>query len=341
MTDHEHGLAAVDAQVHVGERAVRPRRVARVHVADVAQDEQRLAARRRRDRGRRSGVGDRRGGTGTTRPRLERDRPIGGRALRRAVRHVHDGDVVVASRASAAARRVARGPRASTIAVDSSEISSCGRRASAAATARRCSSPPDSVDVSRSANARSPTRSSSASTSTRRGSRQAPHDVVAHAHAEHLELGALEHDRGAAGRTETGRARARRPRRSSARRPASMRASVDFPEPFGPTIATSSPASISSETSCSTSALAAGIAVADDAQRDRHRRRARARTAARALARRSVRRRVDARVGFRRERGAHPAQRRRGDALRERGRDHHGEEQRRRDREPPVAQAGR
>ena len=105
VADDQHRLAAVDAQVHVGERAVRPRRSPRVHVTDAAQDEQRIAARR---------------GGASTRPLPAR--PRSARARRRpdrassaivrsaaalssgAVRHVHDGHAVVRSRASAAAR---------------------------------------------------------------------------------------------------------------------------------------------------------------------------------------------------------------------------------------------
>ena len=56
-------------------------------------------------------------------------------------------------------------PRGSSIAVLSSLITTAGRRAMRAATARRWSSPPDSVDVSRSAKPVSPTRASSPSTS--------------------------------------------------------------------------------------------------------------------------------------------------------------------------------
>ncbi len=52
-----------------------------------------------------------------------------------------------------------------------------------------------------------PTRSRSDATSTSWRFGQAPHDVVAHADAEHLQLGSLEHDRGTTRFPETGRAR--------------------------------------------------------------------------------------------------------------------------------------
>ena len=82
--------------------------------------------------------------------------------------------------------------------VTSSAISSDGSRASAAATASRCSSPPDSPPVSRSASPSRPTSSSSRCTSVLAAGRQPPHHVVGHPGAEHLALGVLHDHRGAA-----------------------------------------------------------------------------------------------------------------------------------------------
>ena len=88
---------------------------------------------------------------------------------------------------------------------------------------------------------RSPTRSRYDVDVDAFGMRHAPHDVVADAHTEHLRLGSLRDDRGSA---RVARDRPRPGGSSSppvgARRPARSRASVDLPEPFAPTIATSS-----------------------------------------------------------------------------------------------------
>ena len=88
---------------------------------------------------------------------VERDDPVGDSGLLGPVGDVDDGDAAVGCvrRSSATS---ARGRRGRPWTSASSETSSCGARASAAPSARRCSSPPESVAVSRSASAASPTR---------------------------------------------------------------------------------------------------------------------------------------------------------------------------------------
>ena len=90
--------------------------------------------------------------------------------------------------------------------VTSSAISSDGSRASAAATARRCSSPPDSPPVSRSAMPARPTSSSSRRDIGVRPRRQAPDHVVGDPGAQDLTFGVLHDDRGAAELTQPHRA---------------------------------------------------------------------------------------------------------------------------------------
>ena len=111
---------------------MRPRRVARVHVADAAEDEQRIAAARRRVARRASGSAARWRRHRNDATGLERDRPIGRRALQPAGASRARPPCRSRSRASATARASCARPAPSTIAVDSSEIRSCGRRASAA-----------------------------------------------------------------------------------------------------------------------------------------------------------------------------------------------------------------
>ena len=89
-------------------------------------------------------------------------------------------------------------PSGSSIAVASSLIITAGRRASRAATARRCSSPPESVAVSRSPAPREPDAGEQLVDGHGVPGRQAPAQVVGDAHAEHLAVGALEHHAGAA-----------------------------------------------------------------------------------------------------------------------------------------------
>ena len=163
-------------------------------------------------------------------------------------------------------------PVASTIAVDSSEINSCGRgRARPRPRAVAARRPTASTSPGRRAR-RSPTRSRNASTSTCSRLGHAPHDVVAHADAEHLRLRALRRRspcrRRVRGRPRPG-VRARPP--VGARRPASRRASVDLPEPFAPTIATSSAGAHLERDVGERVAVRVRVAVAHVAQRDRQR----------------------------------------------------------------------
>ena len=215
----------------------------RVHVADVAEQQQRITAPRAPGAATSGSVVHGRAGTGTTRPASSAIVRSADALSADAVRHVHHRHAVARHERAQqreqlhAARAVdhrrglvgdqqlrAPGERGRhreplQLAAGEGRRLAVGERAQADAFEQR-------VDVDR-----------------RAGRRllHAPHDVVADAHAEHLQLRAAG-TRSRSRRARRGRlARAGPPRRSSARRPASTRPSVDFPDPLGPTIATSSP----------------------------------------------------------------------------------------------------
>ena len=254
VPDDEQGLARGRCGGRRRRARGAPTACARVHVPDAAEDEQR-AARAPLNRGSSLRRGD---GDGRYRDHAAAIVIIRSAAAASAARWVMCTTAISSSVTSERNNETSWArPAPSTIAVDSSEMSSCGRRASAAATASRCSSPPDNVEVSRSANARRPTRSSNAPTSTADGSVR-PHPTSSRTRTPSTwssgRWNTIAVPPIAPRPTRPGRAH----RAASVRRPARMRASVDFPEPFGPTIATISPARISSETSCSTSASPPG-----------------------------------------------------------------------------------
>ena len=120
--------------------------------------------------------------------------------------------------------------------VTSSAISSAGSRANAAATARRCSSPPDRPPVSRSASPSRPTSVEQLVDVGARAGRQPPHHVVGDPGAEHLALRVLQDHRRAAGLAESDRRRAARWCPTVGSRPASISISVVLPEPLAPVI---------------------------------------------------------------------------------------------------------
>ena len=334
VPDDQHGFAAVDAQVHVGERTMRPRRMTRVHVAGVTEDEQRITPARRHDQ-RRVGIGDHRRRLGHDAPRLERDHAIRARGLRRAVRHVHDRDAVTRHERAqqceqlGAARTVDHRGRF----VGDQELRPArergGHRQALELTAGERGrlaigerSQPDAIEQRVDVDGRHIAR--------RARPLQAPHDVVTDAHAEHLQLGPLEHDGGTAGHAEAGRAGSDHlPRgRAAARKHAGQRrlaravrtddrdelATLDLERDVAQDVG-----------------AGARIAVADRTQRNGNGRGVRRAGRASLFVTQ-----VDARVGC--ERGAHATERRRGDALRERGGDDDDDEQDHRDSDPPVVE---
>ena len=213
MADDDDRLAGADREVDVGQRPVRPRRAARVHVADaVERDERRAradAAGRPAPRALTVSSVRRRAGASTTRP---------------------PASVIVRSAAAASAARcvTCTTPRPSSCArswnsVD--ELRPAGRRRPSRSTRRRSAAwgrararprsrvvaarRPTSVDVSRSARSRSPTRSRNASTSTRSGCGM-PHTTSSRTRTPSTcASGRCDDDRGPADAPEPDRARSR------------------------------------------------------------------------------------------------------------------------------------
>ena len=169
-------------------------------------------------------------------------------------------------------------PDGSSIAVDSSEISSAGRRASAAATASRWSCPPDRVLVSRSPKPASPTDASIASTSTAFGPAPeaeptgSPQTTSSRTRTPSTWL---------SGRWNTSAVPPARPRPTGPGRciapddgaaPASRRVNVDLPAPLGPVTATNRCAGIVGAQPDERVDVRTRIAEADVDELHRHRR---------------------------------------------------------------------
>ena len=168
--------------------------------------------------------------------------------------------------------RISARPAASSIDVDSSEMSRAGRLAMAAAMARRCNCPPDSDSVLAGARPARPTEPRSASTSTgypggspqRRSSPTVLPITCASARCPTTAV-----PPGSPSPTRPGRRT--EPLVGSA--PASSDTSVDFPAPFGPTTATNSPGSTTRSTSTSASRPdAVRWPKPDSGELERHRR---------------------------------------------------------------------
>src|SRR5581483_3817568 len=159
--DHQYALTDGYVEVDVLEGAVRPRRAPRIHVTHAAQLDH---------------AGSLPAGTATppagaspadTWPALTLSRTSARAASSRrwvTCRTVTPCSLTTRTKRSATCRR----PAGSSMLVDSSETSRAGRRARAAAMARRWSCPPDRVAVSSSSMPSSPTRTSRALTSTAR-----------------------------------------------------------------------------------------------------------------------------------------------------------------------------
>ena len=212
-----------------------------------------------RGRGRASGPGSARGGPSKTiPPRTSTSRSTTSLDRAELVRDVEDRDAELARAARRAARRATPATSASTPAVGSSRTSSVGSPASALAMNARCCWPPESVrsgDVApgrparRARSPRSTTLAVAAAAAgrTARARRAARRDDLAHRHRRlDAELRALRQVADAAALGERRPAgspkSAHRPRASAARGRATSRRSVVLPPPFGPAIATNSPA---------------------------------------------------------------------------------------------------
>ncbi len=324
VPDDEHRLAAVDAQVEAGERALRPRRAASVHVADAPQQDERLGVAAGpievRDR---HGIG----GLGPLDDPsvVERDDAVGDGALGPVVRDVHDRRSLLRGQ-----RTQQREKLRAALLVDHRgrlvgdeqpgppgerggdgeplQLPARQRRRLAVRERAETHATEQRVDVDR------------------HRSGKAPRHVVSHAHTEHLQLRALEHDGGAARGTQPGRAGAahapcgRRPPREDAgqRRLARAVRADDGDELAGLDVDRHVVQRV---------AVGARVPVADRTQPRGNR-----------CGRPVIRRRIGVERGaVGREGGVHPAQRGRGDPVRHQRPEEDRDEQHERHRQPPVA----
>ena len=247
----QHTVTLVHDQVDIAQSGFAPRAFRRRSVADAGE----LQHRHRRA-GLAAGGGHRSAAAPSPLPRGQVDHPVGGLGFLVVVRDVHQRHSAL--RVSPASTDISPSrPCWSTMLVTSSAISSAGLRASAAATASRCSSPPDRLPVSRSASPSSPTSDEQLGHVDVGAGGQPPHHVVGDPGAQYLALGVLHDHRGAARGAEPDPAGTLTVP-SVGSRPARISISVVLPDPLAPVTARCSPGCTSIDSGPSASRVVPG-----------------------------------------------------------------------------------